>query len=321
LKPNIFILPGLTLSNTPRLKGTDWGNLDVLILDLPPGTGDVQLTLCQDIELSGAVGVTTPSKLAIADARKGIQMFSELGVPTLALVENMSFFECAEGKRHYPFGQGIQDFADTVGDINTENICQLPLSLAANDAAERGVPWTLSRPSNAVAELEAMTQLARIVSRELLRLPFRPESSTGVVTFDDAPEMFELSSMQLCLEGGDFLLRAFTEQGAVQRRIAPEDLRARDPRTGETLHGTGEASPALADTKVSRKVKIHRNDAFEGGRESPDRVEKKGKVGFEVTWGDGAKYIYSRRAIAMAAGGRVKRARKACDIDSHHTIF
>lgn len=76
-----------------RLKGTDWGELDVLILDMPPGTGDVQLTLCQDIDLSGAVSVTTPSKLAIEDARKGIEMFSELGVPTLAVVENMSYFE------------------------------------------------------------------------------------------------------------------------------------------------------------------------------------------------------------------------------------
>jgi ATP-binding protein involved in chromosome partitioning len=65
----------------------------VLILDLPPGTGDVQLTVCQEMDLSGAVGVSTPSKLAIADARKGIQMFSSLGVPTLAMVENMSYFE------------------------------------------------------------------------------------------------------------------------------------------------------------------------------------------------------------------------------------
>jgi ATP-binding protein involved in chromosome partitioning len=75
------------------LKGTDWGELDVLVLDLPPGTGDVQLTVCQDLQLSGAVAVTTPSKLAIADARKGIEMFSTLGVSTLAVVENMSYFE------------------------------------------------------------------------------------------------------------------------------------------------------------------------------------------------------------------------------------
>ena len=74
------------------LKGTDWGELDVLVLDLPPGTGDVQLAVCQDLSLSGAVAVTTPSKLAIADTRKGIEMFTSLGVPTLAVVENMSYF-------------------------------------------------------------------------------------------------------------------------------------------------------------------------------------------------------------------------------------
>ena len=64
-----------------------------MVLDLPPGTGDVQLTVCQDLDLSGAVGVTTPSKLALADARKGIEMFSKLGIPTMAMVENMASFD------------------------------------------------------------------------------------------------------------------------------------------------------------------------------------------------------------------------------------
>ena len=76
-----------------RLKGTEWGELDVLVLDMPPGTGDVQLTICQDLELSGAVSVTTPSKLAATDAAKGIEMFTSLGVKTLAIVENMSYFD------------------------------------------------------------------------------------------------------------------------------------------------------------------------------------------------------------------------------------
>ena len=75
------------------LKGTDWGPLDVLVLDLPPGTGDVQLQVCQDLSLSGAVAVTTPSKLAVEDTRKGIEMFTSLGVPTLSVVQNMSYFE------------------------------------------------------------------------------------------------------------------------------------------------------------------------------------------------------------------------------------
>jgi Mrp family chromosome partitioning ATPase len=75
------------------LKSTDWGDLDVLLLDLPPGTGDVQLAVLQELQISGAVAVTTPSKLAISDTRKGIEMFTSLGVPTIAVVENMSFFE------------------------------------------------------------------------------------------------------------------------------------------------------------------------------------------------------------------------------------
>jgi Mrp family chromosome partitioning ATPase len=75
------------------LKGTDWGDLDVLVLDLPPGTGDVQLAVLQQLQLSGAVAVTTPSKLATTDTRKGIEMFTSLGVPTLAVVENMAYFE------------------------------------------------------------------------------------------------------------------------------------------------------------------------------------------------------------------------------------
>lgn len=77
---------------TQMLKGTDWGDLDVLILDLPPGTGDVQLQVLQDVQLSGAVAVSTPSKLAVVDTKKGIGMFTSLGVPTLAVVENMSYF-------------------------------------------------------------------------------------------------------------------------------------------------------------------------------------------------------------------------------------
>jgi ATP-binding protein involved in chromosome partitioning len=78
---------------TYSLKGTDWGELDVLVLDMPPGTGDVQLAVLQELQLTGAVAVTTPSKLAAVDTRKGVQMFTSLGVPTLAVVENMSYFE------------------------------------------------------------------------------------------------------------------------------------------------------------------------------------------------------------------------------------
>ena len=78
------------------LKGTDWGELDVLVLDLPPGTGDVQLAVLQQVQLSGAVAVSTPSKLATTDTLKGIDMFTSLGVPTLAVVENLAYFEVSD---------------------------------------------------------------------------------------------------------------------------------------------------------------------------------------------------------------------------------
>lgn len=295
---------------TQLLKGTDWGDLDVLILDMPPGTGDVQLTLLQDLDLSGAVGVTTPSKLAIADARKGIAMFSELGVPTIAMVENMSYFECEGGTKHYPFGKGFKTFMEDVeiGNMNRENVCQLPISSAANDANDVGIPLSLSRPEAARSELEALSRLARIVSKELLTLPFRPENSSGSVSFEDNSETFELSSIQLSLDGDAFLIRAFSENGAVQKRFPPKDLRRRDPKTGSILEELREEEDKPPVKSKLGMVEIHRAGAMKDtSKDVPESVAKKSKVGYEVTWSDGAKYIYSKRAIVLAAGGKVDK--------------
>lgn len=90
------------------LNNTMWGDLDYLVLDLPPGTGDVQLSLCQKLSLSGSVIVTTPQILSVADTEKGIRMFSKLKVPINAIVENMSFFKCKHGETYYPFGLLVQ---------------------------------------------------------------------------------------------------------------------------------------------------------------------------------------------------------------------
>ena len=92
------------------LNNTMWGDLDYLILDLPPGTGDVQLSLCQKLSLSGSVIVTTPQILSVADTEKGIRMFGKLKVPINALVENMSFFKCKHGETYYPFGENCGRF-------------------------------------------------------------------------------------------------------------------------------------------------------------------------------------------------------------------
>ncbi|MBX7103008.1 MAG: Mrp/NBP35 family ATP-binding protein [Gemmataceae bacterium] len=88
------------------LMKIEWGNLDYLIIDLPPGTGDAQLTLTQTAPLTGAVIVTTPQDVALIDARKGLEMFKQVRVPVLGIIENMSYFETDTGSRQYLFGQG-----------------------------------------------------------------------------------------------------------------------------------------------------------------------------------------------------------------------
>ena len=302
---------------TQLLKGTDWGDLDVLILDLPPGTGDVQLTVCQEIDLSFAVGVTTPSKLAIADAKKGISMFSSMGIDTIAMVENMSYFECDAGVRHYPFGRGftgnltsvaVDELSNDNTPLNPDHVCQLPVSEIANEANENGIPICLSRPEEAKNELEAFEKLAKIVSRELFRLPFRVPSGEGSVIVED--ETFDLSTIQLSADKDALIVRFFSEAGALQKRIPAQALRSRDPKTGAVTHDSGESQKepnAAGSLEGDGMVTKHRvsSDSTKASFVVPEKVEKKARVGFEVTWSDGARYIYSRHAIALAAGGKI----------------
>ena len=99
--------PMVAAAITQMLRDVAWGPLDVLIVDMPPGTGDTQLTLAQQATLTGAVIVSTPQDLALIDARRGVAMFREVGVPILGIVENMSWFVCDDcGKRHHIFGHG-----------------------------------------------------------------------------------------------------------------------------------------------------------------------------------------------------------------------
>lgn len=104
--PVIVRGPMATRYTKQFLQGVTWGELDILILDLPPGTGDIQLTTVQTIALDGAVVVTTPQEVALIDARKAISMFAKVNVRILGLIENMSWFECEHGTRYHLFGEG-----------------------------------------------------------------------------------------------------------------------------------------------------------------------------------------------------------------------
>ena len=121
------------------LRGTHWGELDVLIIDMPPGTGDIQLSLAENYPVMGAIIVSTPQEVALLDVRKAITMFRKVHIPLLGIIENMScFIDTESGKKHYLFGQGgARKLAEELG---IDFLGELPLEIAIREGADRGVP-------------------------------------------------------------------------------------------------------------------------------------------------------------------------------------
>jgi ATP-binding protein involved in chromosome partitioning len=148
--PAILRGPMVTKYTQQFLRQVDWGELDFLILDLPPGTGDIQLTIVQTVALAGALLVTTPQEVALIDARKAASMFAKVNVPVLGIIENMSYFLCpSDGQRYDIFGNGGgQREAERLG---VPLLGQVPIDISTREAGDRGLPITLAQPESAVA--------------------------------------------------------------------------------------------------------------------------------------------------------------------------
>ncbi len=131
------------------LQQVAWGELDILIIDLPPGTGDIQLTLVQTVSLDGAVIVTTPQEVAMIDARKAVSMFAKVNVPILGLVENMAYFECDHGERYHLFGQGGAE--RECERIKVPLLGRIPLVPIIGKRCDGGEPTALLSPSESKA--------------------------------------------------------------------------------------------------------------------------------------------------------------------------
>ena len=133
------------------LTQVQWGALDVLIVDLPPGTGDVQMTLAQKAQLDGAVIVSTPQDVALLDARKGIDMFNQMGTPVIGMIENMSTHICSNcGHEEHVFGHG--GVAAEAAKLGVPLLAEIPLHLDIRVAADGGAPIVVSKPDSAQAQ-------------------------------------------------------------------------------------------------------------------------------------------------------------------------
>src|SRR5467141_4014269 len=159
--PAILRGPMVTRYTQQFLRQVEWGELDYLVLDLPPGTGDIQLTIVQTVALSGALIVTTPQEVALIDARKASTMFAKVNVPVLGLVENMSYFVSpTDGQRFDIFGSG--GGAREANRLGVPLLGQIPIDLQTREAGDRGMPVVLEKPKGPIASVFlAMVDLLR----------------------------------------------------------------------------------------------------------------------------------------------------------------
>ncbi len=150
-QPMVWRGPMVTQALQQLLSDTHWDDLDYLVVDMPPGTGDVQLTLAQKVPVTGAIIVTTPQDIAMIDARKGFRMFEKVGVPILGVVENMSTHVCSHcGHEEHIFGEGGAE--RMCQDFGTELLGSLPLDIRIREQADSGRPTVVSEPDGALAD-------------------------------------------------------------------------------------------------------------------------------------------------------------------------
>jgi ATP-binding protein involved in chromosome partitioning len=150
--PMVWRGPMVTSALEQLLRQTNWRDVDYLIVDMPPGTGDIQLTLSQKVPVTGAVIVTTPQDIALLDARKGLKMFEKVGIPIIGIVENMSIYICPNcDHQEHIFGQGGGQ--KMCNDYGVDFLGSLPLNLSIREQADSGRPTVVADPDGAISAI------------------------------------------------------------------------------------------------------------------------------------------------------------------------
>ena len=167
--PVVWRGPKASGALTQMMQQTLWHDLDYLIVDLPPGTGDIQLTLCQELALDGAVIVTTPQRLSFVDVVKGLDMFDSLHVPIVGLVQNMSFFDCDAGKRYRPFGDS-RNTAELASLYGIPPVVEFPIRAQVSQCGDSGRPLVLEPEGGDQQVSTLFSRLAASVVQQLTKV-------------------------------------------------------------------------------------------------------------------------------------------------------
>ena len=180
--PMIWRGPMVQSALTQMMNDVEWGELDVLIVDMPPGTGDAQLTMAQRVPLTGAVVVSTPQEIALIDARKGFAMFEKTHVPVFGIVENMSYFVSpASGEKSYIFGQGgARRMAEKLG---CDFLGEIPLHMSVREKSDSGEPVVATAPGS--DEAQPFLEIARRVGEHLDRALGSGARRAPAITIED----------------------------------------------------------------------------------------------------------------------------------------
>ena len=149
--PMIWRGPMVTSAIKTFTQKVLWNDLDFIIVDMPPGTGDTQLTFAQEIKVDGIIIVSTPQEIALSDVKRGIRMFDKLKVPIIGLIDNMSFFESDDGKKHNIFGEGGVEKLAT--DYNKKFLGKIPINIDLRIAADSGKPLVEKSPDHKISKI------------------------------------------------------------------------------------------------------------------------------------------------------------------------